>query len=111
MNRAGRVYLHERFTGIFQQDEDGYSFTYDGHYLKSEKAIPISLKLPLREESYRSKTMLPFFDGLIPEGYLLDESIENKKLHVRDRMGLLLTLCKVCTGAVSILPAEEVNHG
>jgi serine/threonine-protein kinase HipA len=46
--------------------------------------------------------MIPFFDGLIPEGWLLDITVKNWKLDTRDRMGLLLTACKDCIGAVSI---------
>jgi serine/threonine-protein kinase HipA len=50
--------------------------------------------------------MFPFFDGLIPEGWLLEIAEKNWKLNARDRMGLLLTCCKDCIGAVSI---EEDN--
>ena len=49
--------------------------------------------------------LFPFFDGLIPEGWLLDIAEKNWKLNPRDRMGLLLACCKDCIGAVSI---EEV---
>ena len=51
--------------------------------------------------------MIPFFDGLIPEGWLLDIAQKNWKLDPRDRMGLLLTCCKDCIGAVSIVPEQE----
>jgi serine/threonine-protein kinase HipA len=51
--------------------------------------------------------MLPFFDGLIPEGWLLQIAIENWKLNSRDRMSLLLTLCKDCIGDISIVKKEK----
>ena len=51
--------------------------------------------------------MFPFFDGLIPEGWLLDIAETNWKINQRDRMGLLLAFCKDCIGAVSIIPLEE----
>jgi serine/threonine-protein kinase HipA len=50
---------------------------------------------------------MPFFDGLISEGWLLDIAIENWKLNPRDRMGLLLTICRDCIGAVHV---EEVTQ-
>ena len=50
--------------------------------------------------------MFPFFDGLIPEGWLLDVAEENWKLDRRDRMGLLLACCRDCIGAVSIKEAK-----
>lgn len=46
--------------------------------------------------------MIPFFDGLIPVGWLLNITIIYWKLNLRDRMGLLLVACKDCIGAVSI---------
>lgn len=101
--RKADVYMEKKLAGILVEDEDGYSFTYDREYLQSGLK-PVSLTLPLRSEPYRSKTMIPFFDGLIPEGWLLDIAEKNWKLNERDRMGLLLVCCRDCIGAVSIEP-------
>ena len=51
--------------------------------------------------------MLPFFDGLIPEGWLLDIAEETWKLNPRDRFGLLLACCRSCIGAVSVREAGD----
>ena len=108
MNRAGLVYLNELFVGKIIENDEGYSFKYDETYLESEKSLPISLTLPLSKEIFKSKTMFPFFDGLIPEGWLLDIAVKNWKLDPRDRMGLLLACCKDCIGAVGVI--EEKNE-
>jgi serine/threonine-protein kinase HipA len=50
--------------------------------------------------------MFPFFDGLIPEGWLLDIATKNWKLNPNDRMGLLMTCCKDCIGAVGIVESK-----
>ena len=102
MQRSGKVYYQNELAGIVWQDDNGYGFTYDTDYFKNKNASPVSLTLPLRSEPYLQNTMIPFFDGLIPEGWLLDITIKNWKLSTRDRMGLLLTACKDCIGAVSI---------
>ena len=102
MRREGKVLYKDKVAGIVWQDEDGYGFRYDKKYLEDKSAKPVSLTLPLKSEPYLSKTMLPFFDGLIPEGWLLNIAIKNWKLNIRDRMGLLLVACKDCIGAVSI---------
>ncbi len=107
MRRSGRVYFKGHPAGIVWQDENGYGFQYDKAYIIA-KGTSVSLTLPLREEPYLSGTMLPFFDGLIPEGWLLDITIKNWKMNPNDRMGLLLVACKDCIGAVSIEP-EQVN--
>lgn len=101
MNNKGLVFYKENLAGIIEQTENGFMFTYDEEYLKKNEE-PVSLTLPVRQEPYKSKYMFPFFDGLIPEGWLLDIAEKNWKLDRRDRMSLLLSVCNDCIGAVSI---------
>ena len=68
-----------RTTGELIEDENGFSFRYLDEYLDSEGALPISLTMPLRHEEYRDKVLFPFFDGLIPEGWLLNIAENNWK--------------------------------
>ena len=51
----------------------------------------------------------PFFDGLIPEGWLLDIAQKNWKIDSRDRMALLPACCRDCIGAVSIEPLNTTE--
>lgn len=94
--------MHNQVAGNLLHDENGYHFQYIPAYLKMENAQPISKTLPLQEEEYTNNVLFPFFDGLIPEGWLLDIVEKNWKLDPRDRMGLLLACCKDCIGAVSV---------
>ena len=64
--------------------------------------------MPVQAEPYTSETLFPFFDGLIPEGWLLDIAEETWKLNPRDRFGLLLACCRSSIGAVSV---REVKDG
>ena len=105
--KQAKVYLHRQLAGILSENENGYIFKYDTHYLKSEEAEAISLTLPLSELPYQSNVLFPFFDGLIPEGWLLDIAERSWKINQRDRMSLLLACCKDCIGAVSIVPVNE----
>ena len=100
--RTANVFIRNVFAGKLCETEEGYSFEYDTEYFQSATATPVSLTLPLREEPYYSKTLFSFFDGLIPEGWLLDVVVHNWKLDIRDRFGLLLIACKDCIGNVSI---------
>lgn len=106
MTKSGKVYLRDIFAGMITEDENGFSFQYDTAYLRMEGAKPISLTLPLQEEPYISPVMIPFFDGLIPEGWLLEIAEENWKLDPKDRMSLLLKFCKDTIGAVSVIPTQ-----
>lgn len=102
MSRKGNVYFENRFCGIIEETETGYRFTYDSGYLENSESKAVSKTLPLSESAYTSNTMFPFFDGLIPEGWLLDIAQKHWKIDERDRMGLLLACCNDCIGAVSI---------
>lgn len=104
--KQGKVYFKQMYAGIIREDENGYMFQYDSDYLLRKDAQPVSLTLPLREEPYESQVLFPFFDGLIPEGWLLDVAIKSWKIDQRDRMGLLLACCQDCIGAVSV---EQIN--
>ncbi len=105
MNK-GFVFKKDKLAGIIWEDENGYSFQYDANYLETPIYGAVSRTLPLRSEIFTDKNMIPFFDGLIPEGWLLQIAIDNWKLNPRDRMGLLLTLCKDCIGDISILNSK-----
>ena len=104
--RSAKVYMHTNWAGDIIEDEEGYLFKYRDSYLKNNAAEPVSLTLPLQEKPFRSQVLFPFFDGLIPEGWLLDIAEKNWKLNARDRMGLLLKTCHDCIGAVSIVSEE-----
>ncbi len=93
--------------GLLTEDENGYTFQYDANFLVSDKAEAISLTLPLTEKPFHNKVLFPFFDGLIPEGWLLDIAQKNWKINARDRMALLMTCCKDCIGAVGVEPVKE----
>jgi serine/threonine-protein kinase HipA len=104
--RKAEIRYSNDLAGWLTQDENGFHFVYDQNYLTSENPIAVSLTLPLRKECYDSLILFPFFDGLIPEGWLLEIAETNWKLDPRDRMGLLLACCKDCIGAVSVVPVE-----
>lgn len=107
--RMADVYMFDRLAGcISEREPRGYVFVYDESYRKSDFALPISHLMPVQAESYTSETLFPFFDGLIPEGWLLDIAEETWKLNPRDRFGLLLACCRSSIGAVSV---REVKDG
>jgi len=108
--RKGKVYYRDLFAGILIEGETEYTFQYEPEYLTNSDARPISFTLPLRKESYSSKTLFPFFDGLIPEGWILNIAEKNWKIDPKDRMGLLLTFCKETIGAVSVERIEDNNE-
>lgn len=104
--REARIYYMDIPAGILTEDEKGYTFRYNIEYIEGNLP-PVSLTLPVIREEYNSSTLFPFFDGLIPEGWLLDIAEKTWKLNPRDRMGLLLACCSDCIGAVSVRQIPE----
>lgn len=108
--RKAVIKIEDQLAGWLTQDEQGYHFEYSKAYAALPDARPVSLTLPLRAAPYTSKVLFPFFDGLIPEGWLLDIAGKNWKLNPRDRMGLLLACCKDCIGVVSVEEVKEEDR-
>lgn len=105
--KQAKVFVNNSLAGILTENDMGYEFRYDSGYLQSENAEAVSLTLPLTDRPYRDKVLFPFFDGLIPEGWLLDIAEQNWKISARDRFSLLLACCKNCIGNVSVIPDDR----
>ena len=102
--RQAEIYRKGILAGILTEEGGEYRFCYGGVYLAHEDAQPVSLTLPLQTETFVSPVLFPFFDGLIPEGWLLDVALRNTDISILDRMSLLLLCCKECIGSVSVVP-------
>ena len=97
--------------GIISETDDGeYLFQYDDEYVRNHPNDFISFTMPVTEKPYTDNRLFSFFEGLIPEGWLLDIASENWKINKNDRMGLLLACCKNCIGAVSVEPIPEPDE-
>jgi len=105
--RQAQVFYQYQLAGLLTENEEGYFFVYESQYLENPNSKPVSLTLPLQKAAFQSKILFPFFDGLIPEGWLLNIAIDNLKINPRDRFGLLLSMCRDCIGCISIIPNEN----
>lgn len=106
MKQAG-IYVNDTYCGILTEDEEGYHFVYDETYLVRPDAVSLSPTMPLTERWYDKEMMFPVFDGLIPEGWLLDIASSSWKIDPRDRMSLLMACCKDCIGNISVKPLDH----
>lgn len=105
--RKAYVYVRHYFAGVLEEIDEGYLFAYNPEYIQSKDAVPVSLTLPLEKERFTSKTLFSFFDGLIPEGWLLNVVTRNWKIPEHDRFAVLLVACKDPIGHVMIKEAFE----
>lgn len=109
--RAAKVLYNDVLAGVLTESDEGeFRFTYDKAYIKNYSGQFITFTMPVREASYVDNRLFPFFEGLIPEGWLLDIASKNWKIKSNDRMGLLLACCRNCIGAVSVHPINETEN-
>ena len=102
--RRVRVFFYGQRVGTLQEIDPGRTqFTYDPAWLERSDAVPISQTLPLRPEPHVSKGLHPFFENLLPEGWLLELSTKKLRIPKGDVFGLLLATCRDCIGAVELL--------
>lgn len=105
--KRGKVYIKDVFCGIITESEEGYTFEYDKAYLNMDGATALSPTMPLTDETYVKEMMFPVFDGLIPEGWLLDIAQSSWKIDARNRMSLLLACCKDCIGDIGVIELKD----
>ncbi len=101
--RQAKIFYNKNLAGLLTETDDGqYIFQYDQQYIQEHPSDFITFTMPVREEPYVEKRLFPYFEGLIPEGWLLDIASKNWRINTNDRMGLLLACCQNCIGAVSV---------
>ncbi|MFV2044729.1 MAG: HipA N-terminal domain-containing protein [Anaerolineales bacterium] len=101
---SAEVYYRDKKAGILTKTQEGYEFIYDGEYLGDPTARQISFSMPLRSEKYESDSLFSFFDGLLPEGWLLDLISATAKIDKNNKFRLLLHTGRDPIGAVSVRP-------
>ena len=106
-NRKGWVSVSGRRAGVIEENGRQTVFTYLPEWTARSGATPVSLTLPVREEPYVSEGLHPFFENLLPEGWLLDVTSRTLKISKDDAFGLLLATCADCVGAVEIEPVLD----
>jgi serine/threonine-protein kinase HipA len=106
--RQAKVFYQDFLAGTLTETNEGeYVFQYDENYVREHPFDFLTFSMPVRTSPYTDNRLFPFFEGLIPEGWLLDIASKNWKLNSNDRMGLLMACCKNCIGAVSVEPILE----
>lgn len=108
--RKAEVYYQNELAGILTETDDGhYIYEYVDNYIIHFPKQFISFTMPVNYEKYEDKKLFSFFEGLIPEGWLLEIAYKSWKINQNDRMGLLMACCQNCIGAVSIKPINLPN--
>ena len=102
--RMARIFTGGRPAGILEELEPGrkYRFMYESGY----DGPPVSLTMPVSPSPYEFDRFPPFFDGLLPEGVMLEGLLRQRKIDAQDYFGQLVAVGRELVGAVT---AEEIN--
>ena len=106
-SKKALVYYNGVKAGTLQKNAAGYVFEYDPAYAGTPGAKPVSLAMPLSKGRFEAAKLFPFFEGLLPEGWLLNITSKTLKIDKDDKFELLLHVGKDTIGAVSIIPEED----
>lgn len=103
-----RVLMNNRLVGHFSKEAGGaVGFRYDESWLDWESAIPVSLSLPLREDSYRGAPVLAVFENLLPDSDALRRRVAGKVgAEGTDAYSMLAKIGRDCVGALQFLPED-----
>lgn len=110
MRQAIIKYRNEYAGTLTETDEGEYIFQYDSVYVEKFPNQFLTFSMPVTNNTYVEERLFPFFEGLIPEGWLLEIASKNWKLKSDDRMGLLLACCENCIGAVGVYDMNKFNE-
>ena len=108
--RRAKVYLFRaglpagrELAGIIEETEKNksYKFVYERGY----SAEPVSLTMPVSKREYIFEEFPPFFDGLLPEGVMLEGLVRKSKIDSNDLFGQLMAVGRDMVGAVTV---EEI---
>jgi serine/threonine-protein kinase HipA len=106
--RTAEIFYHDALAGILTETNEGhFIFQYDEEYIINQPDQFLTFTMPVTNYPYHDKHLFSFFEGLIPEGWLLDIAKAHYKINPNDRMGLLLACCQNCIGAVSVKPLSK----
>ncbi|MEE9530511.1 MAG: HipA N-terminal domain-containing protein [Syntrophobacteria bacterium] len=99
MKRA-EVSMHDMLAGILEEIEAGkkYRFTYFEKY----NGPSISLTMPVDRKEFVFERFPPFFDGLLPEGLLLEGLLKQRKIDKFDYLSQLIAVGNDLVGAVTV---------
>jgi len=94
---------------VRQNDESAGQLTehqpnlrYEFQYYPEYHGPPISLVLPVQQESYWFDEFPPFFDGLLPEGYQLEALLRRLKIDRNDPFSQLIATGGDLVGSVTV---------
>lgn len=102
--RRAIVMVHGNRAGVLTEVSLAeYYFEYDENY----EGEAVSLTMPLNHKKYGYKSFPPFFEGLLPEGVMLEGLLRIAKIDKKDYFSQLIATGNDLVGAVTVKSMED----
>jgi serine/threonine-protein kinase HipA len=98
--RQAKVFVNNIEAGVLEEHERGRAYLF--RYHESYMGDPVSLTMPVEMREFRFDRFPPFFDGLLPEGVMLDGLLRQRKIDKDDLFSQLVAVGNDLVGAITI---------
>lgn len=96
--RQAIILTHGKRAGILTEvATNDYNFEYDQNY----EGEAVSLTMPTSHKKYSYKSFPPFFEGLLPEGAMLEGLLRIAKIDKKDYFSQLMATGNDLVGSVT----------
>jgi serine/threonine-protein kinase HipA len=101
--RKAQIYQQGELAGTLEElGQNHFRLAYAPDY----GGEPISLALPVRDAAYEFDKFPPVFEGLLPEGVLLEALLRHYKIDKRDLFQQLLIVGQDVVGSLMVREVE-----
>jgi len=106
--RRAKIYMQGLPAGVLDEIEYNkqYRFVYDEDY----NGEPVSLTMPIEKKEFEFNTFPPFFDGLLPEGVMLEGLLKQRKIDKDDYFSQLIAVGSDLVGAVTVGVSDTTSE-
>jgi serine/threonine-protein kinase HipA len=98
--RKAEVCVHGVPAGFLEEVEGGKSYHF--WYLEDYDGPAVSLTMPVNQKEFFFADFPPFFDGLLPEGILLEGLLKQRKIDKYDYFSQIVAVGNDLVGAVTV---------
>lgn len=100
------VFQNGEIVGYLSKQPSGaIEFIYADEWLSNDRAYPVSLSMPLREDAYKGAPVVAVFENLLPDSESLRSRVAEKLgADGTDAYSLLAQIGRDCVGALQFFP-------
>ena len=103
--RRAEILLHAEPAGILEEIESGKKYRFA--YFEEYNGPAVALTMPVEEKEFVFDRFPPFFDGLLPEGLLLEGLLKQCKIDKYDYFSQLVAVGNDLVGAVTVQEKQD----